>query len=161
MKKQAGAVLCQAQEKLELAKPALPSVLHLERHWGRLPLTSKLRSSSIYQYIDDFAFANKLRLFSGHLKIKVGLHLPENWGRLPCCQTIEVVFHFPENIRLFCIFPKICGGVGLIGTKTNLNPARASLLGLSLTIGQAQFMTSSSLGLTEEHICVCPWFCYT
>ena len=51
--KQAGAELCQAQEKLGLV------------YCGCLPFTLKLRSSSIY------------------LKIEVVFQLPKNWGRLP------------------------------------------------------------------------------
>ena len=62
LERQAGAEMCQAQEKLGLAKSALPS--------------EKLWLSSISKQIEFFLSFKKLRSFSVYLKIEVILNLP-------------------------------------------------------------------------------------
>ena len=54
--KQTGAELCQAQEKLGLAKFDLPSMKlnlsSIQKHWGDLPFVNKLILNSICQQIE-------------------------------------------------------------------------------------------------------------
>ena len=71
------AELCQSQEKLELATPALPST----KLWSSSCLT--LRSFSIYQ------------------NIWVVFYLPRNLCRLPFCQEIVVFFHLEKKEIVF------------------------------------------------------------
>ena len=91
--KQAGAELCQAQDKLGLAKPALPS-----KNFRLSSIFQKWKSSTIYLQIEVvFDISYLFRCKNHTVAVAVVFQFPKKWGHLP---LIKNVGHLPIWVRL-------------------------------------------------------------
>ena len=72
----------------------------LEINWGRLPFTTKLKSSSIYKNVEvNFHLQKKIEFVLHLQNIEVVFHFQKNLGCLPFTKKVKVVFFNAYGIK--------------------------------------------------------------